>query len=278
MAVAFKIFRRTFCTPAFSSAELDSLRRNTKQAGCEINLPEQAQRRTVAILVGWAASKPKHVGKYAPLYMDLGIPCLCVAPHMFHVWIKRSGDPFIQAILAGIATSFATPVSLVLHLFSGAPTVILPKLCEEYSKSGSKLADKLPIAGVVFDSGPADFSYETGTAAARLVYKQGRYNFPTYVAATSFGIATDWMFGSKKRQDLNTALESTVLKVPQLYLYSEADTVMLPSRARQRIEAQVAMGRDVTSHCWKDSQHVRHFAAHPIEYQTQLTAFLKQVA
>lgn len=277
MAVVFKVFRRTFCTPAFSSAELDSLRKITKQVRCEVNLPEQAQKRTVAILVGWAASKLRHIGKYAPLYADLGIPCLCVAPHMFHVWIKSSSDSLTQSILTGVEASFATPVSLVFHLFSGAANVILPKVCEEYLKSGSKLADKLPIAGVVFDSGPVDFAYETGTAAAKLVYEQGRYNLPTYMAATSFGVATDWMFGSKKRQDLNTALKTTVLKVPQLYLYSEADTVMLPSRARQRIEAQVAMGRDVTSHCWKDSQHVRHFTDHPVEYQTQLATFLKKV-
>ena len=205
------------------------------------------------------------------------MPCVCVAPHMFHVWLKKASDPYTLAILNGVEASFTAPVSLILHLFSGAAGVILPKACEEYSRHGSSLATKLPIAGVVYDSGPVDFAYETGTAAAKLVYEQGRYNFLTYAAATSFGVATDWMFGSKKRQDLNTALKSNVLKVPQLFLYSEADTVMVASRARQRIEAQAALGRDVTSYCWKDSQHVRHFTDHPIEYRNQLCAFVKKV-
>ena len=277
MAVVFKTFRRRLCT-AFNTNELDALRRSTGQLrGCEVQLPKYPQKRVVVVLVGWAASQLRHVGKYAPLYTDLGIPCLCVAPHIFHTWLRKAGDTYTQAILKGVEASFTSPVSLILHLFSGAAGTILPKMCEEYSKAGSSQAMKLPIAGVVFDSGPTDFSYEAGTAAARIVYEQGRYNFPTYVAATTFGVVTDWMFGSKKRKDLNAALESTVLKVPQLFLYSEADTVMRAYRARQRIEAQVAMGRDVTSYCWKDSQHVRHFADHPVEYQTQLAAFLKKV-
>ena len=71
-------------------------------------------------------------------------------------------------------------------------------------------------------------------------------------------------------------LRSPLLDIPQLYLYSKADTVATPSLVHKTIHEQQAMGRDVTLHCWEDSPHVRHYLTHPVNYEHHVHTLLKK--
>ena len=174
--------------------------------------------------------------------------------------------------------SMQQPVSLLLHIFSGGGIVVFPQLLDEHKKPNSLLTSKLLPAGVIFDSGPADFAFRPGIEAAKLVYKQGGYNIFTYSLASSLGVLTDLAIGSKKRASRQTALEDTqLLQIPQLYLHSKADTVCPPETVWEVMEGQKAKGRKVDSHCWDDTEHVRLFSKHPEEYTERIVDFIKTV-
>ena len=203
----------------FTEDELQRLKSRARKAGSQFHRPQVAlgedvkpsDKRPVALLVGWAASNLKVLSRYSTLYTKLGIPCLCVAPRVLQIWSTKLGNTLTQNVLNALGSSLSNPCSLILHLCSGASTVTLPVLTEQHSDSSSVLRTKAPPVCVVFDSGPADFSYETGSAAAKLMYRQGGYNFLTYGIAMAIGGITNKLVGSKKRSKL---FLSTWLKPP----------------------------------------------------------------
>lgn len=268
----------------FTKEELQRLKSSARKIGSQLHLPAPEElaprgvsgKRPITLLVGWAASNLKVVGKYSTIYTKLGIPCLCVAPGILKIWSTKFGNAFTQNILHALDTSLKKPCSLVLHICSGGGTAIFPTFTEQHSDSSSLIWTKTHPACVIFDSGPSNFSYESGTAAAKLMYKQGAYNLFTYSIASGVGILTNRLVGTRKRSELSSALESGLLDMPQLYLHSAVDTVSPPSWVKAIVDKQVEKGRDVSSHCWPDSEHVRHYLRHPDQYEREVVSFLKK--
>lgn len=234
------------------------------------------ERRALSLMVGWAASNPKVMSKYASIYTKLGIPCLSIAPGVRFIWSSRLANAQTQNVLSSVESSLKEPASLLLHLFSGGSSVVLPKITEDYSDPSSMLCTRFPLACVVFDSGPANFSFESGTAAARLSYELGAYNYFTYLLASATGIISEKLIGARKRLELKKSMASDVLDIPQLYLHSEEDSVSPSSWVNAVVGEQKERGRDVSSFCWIDSEHVRHYLHHPEEYEEQVSTFLKK--
>ena len=97
----------------------------------------------------------------------------------------------------------------------------LPKLVPAFAP-GAPLNRKLAPACVLFDSGPTDFTVESGMAAAELTRAQGRHNAFTYHVVSSAGRLSEWLVGEKKRAELRRGLASPLLALPQLYLPLES--------------------------------------------------------
>lgn len=264
----------------FTTTELKTLQAEVRKLRSRLHLPSTdappPPKRAIAITVGWANAPLKVVNKFSRLYTDFGIPCLCVAPSITHIWSSRLGSSLTGNLFKALDTTLTDPCHLILHLFSSGSTAMLPKLSEEHASSSPLIRTKFPPACVVFDSGPADFSYESGTAAAKHMYDQGGFNLVSYWMANSVGVVTEKLVGKRKRDELCRALDSPLLDIPQLFLYSEADTVSRFSYVEDVIARQRSKGRNVTNFCWKDSLHVRHFITHPTDYTEQVTAFLKK--
>lgn len=235
-----------------------------------------ASRRALAVLTGWTSAPLKAVVKHAAPYTKVGIPAVCVAPSVLQVWNTGLGSSLTRSLLESLDATLQEPVSLVLHFFSGAAGVTLPLIVSDFESSERELTRKLNPACTVFDSGPTEFSYTAGMAAARLMRDQGGYNYPTYLAAIITGITVNALIGKHKRLELGKVLRSPLLDTPQLYLHSETDTVTPPSRVRKVMLDQQAIGREVSSYCWKDSQHVRHYLGDPDTYEHYIHALLKK--
>lgn len=273
---------RTFSS-SFRKDELDSLSDYRNGRSIKVYLPSTDHvgsrpvlpRRLLVVMVGWAQSRHSVLSKYASIYTQLGVPCVAIATGAPLIWFTSLGNSVTLNILGFLDRSLELPVSLLLHIFSGGGTVLFPQLLLECAKPDSPFPSKLCPAGVVFDSGPSEFSRRTGLAASKLVYKQGGFNAFTYPLATTTGILVDLAIGSRKRSEEEAALaHPQLLQVPQLYLYSEKDSVNPPDRARKVMEGQRARGREVTSKCWSDTEHVRHFSQHQEEYTKAVVDFM----
>jgi hypothetical protein len=260
------------------------LQERIKNSGIQLHFPQdEAQVKTrslaLALLVGWAESRQKALSKFAAIYTKQGIPCLSMACPITTMWFTSVGNKLTNSLLTSL--DLATPpddhpINLAMHIFSGGGTAVFPRLLEELAKPHGLLASKIRPKCVIFDSGPTEFSYKNGTAAAKLVYKQGGFNFLTYSASMLVGTALSLLIGSRKHSELVTALDSPLLNVPQLYLYSTADSVCSSERVERVMEEQREKGRSVESYSWRDSEHVRHMVEHPEQYEEILVQFLKK--
>lgn len=234
-----------------------------------------SDKRVVVMMVGWTESRHSALSKYAALYTELGLPCVVLAPPVPYVWYTSLGNSATQSVLHLLDHAFKSPTSLLLHIFSGGGTVVFPQLVHEHSKPDG-LFSKLTPTGVVFDSGPVWFSVESGLAASKLVYQQGGMNFLTYSLANAVGVLTSFAIGPRKCSELQKSLDHpSLLHMPQLYLYSDRDSVSSAKHIREIMEGQRKKGREVCSHCWEDTEHVKHFVQHPDEYTTKIMDFMR---
>ena len=264
-----------------SSFSRNELQERVKKLGIELHFPREVQVNThsLALLVGWAESRQKVMAKFAAIYTRQGIPCLTIAPSIVPVWFTSIGNKLTSNLLTSVdsATPLSEqPMNLVMHLFSAAGTAVFPKLVEDLAKPNGILTTKIQPKCIIYDSGPVVFSYQTGMAAANLVYKQGGFSYPTYVASKFVGSMVNVLIGSRKRSELTNALNSPLFDVPQLYLFSKADSVSSSEMAEEIMEKQRRRGRSVESFCWEDSEHVRHLTQHPEQYEKLVVDFLRK--
>ena len=239
----------------------------------------QVKKRSLALLVGWAESRQKALSKFAAIYTKQGIPCLTIPCPITTMWFTSIGSKLTNNLLTSldVATPLDDhPINLAMHIFSGGGTVVFPRLLEELAKPSGLLTTKIRPKCIVFDSGPTVFSYKSWMAAAKLVYKQGGFNFLTYSASWLARSTVNLLIGSRKRSELATALDSPLLNVPQLYLYSTADSVCDSEWVEKVIAEQREKGRTVESYSWQDSEHVRHLAEHPEQYKELVVDFLRK--
>ena len=265
----------------FSEAELCKLRSGVRGSGAILALPAEdsppPERRVLALLVGWASSSSKAVVKHSSVYTEVGIPAICLSPSVLRMWSSKAGTELSRSLLRSVHSSLEEePVSLIIHSFSSGTSSVLPFMAADYESREPQFTRKLVPTCAVFDSGPADFSHESGMAGARLIYKQGGYNAATYLASICVGTAVNALIGRRKRLELRRVMSSPLLDVPQLYLHSESDQVARPAWVQQVMQGQRTRGRDVTSHCWKDQEHVRLYLNDPETYKQQIHLILRK--
>ena len=136
-------------------------------------------------------------------------------------------------------------------------------MTSDFESQERKLTQNLEPACAVFDSAPAHFSFKFGINAQKLIYKSGGHTIFTFLAARSYIHS-------------RTSFRSPMLNIPQLYLFSETDTIVSLPIVKAIVREQRAMGRDVSSHTWKDAIHVQLFRNDPQTYRAQVYTLLKK--
>ena len=232
-------------------------------------------RRLLVVMVGWSQSSNKSLAKYASLYNQLGLPCVTMATHMSLLCYTSLANRNTKQMVQHLDKSTTTSFRVLYHIFSSGGYIIFPHLMAEYDNPSSPLRTKFIPAGVVLDSGPINFSAQAGYQANKSMYDQGGYNYLIYTLVNGYSLFTDMAVGSRKRSELQAALKHTeLLQMPQLYLYSENDLTCSAERVRGIMEGQRKMGRQVTGHCWTESEHVKHYVRHPEEYKQKIADFI----
>ena len=234
--------------------------------------PRVLRSKGIVVILGWTASRAKTMKKYANIYSELGVPCICAAPSMPQVWFASYGSAKAKKMLKGVEENSEEGSGVVLHLFSGSSTTFLPTFIKDLTNKDSKHH----LSGIIFDSAPASYSARSGIAAARIIKQQGiDVNPLVYYASYAAGVTVTAIVGKTRRKSLRDVLDHpAMLQVPQLYLYSSSDSVIPMEYIEDEMRLQVSRGADVSSNCWHDSEHVRHFLKYPEEYTSQINKFM----
>jgi hypothetical protein len=218
--------------------------------------------RRAAVLVFWTNSTPAATERFRRLYAALGFHTLSFHPHIGHLWAPSLAAAMARSVVKALADLSGHFSHFHLHLFSGAPTVILPHLV------GVKLP--IPFTSVVFDSAPVEFTKQAGLAAVRLI----PLNPLVAAAVGAAGTAVNFFIGATHRAAMEKALSSDLLNVRQLYFASLDDDVARSDFVAGVAEGQKRLGREVEVVLWARSGHVQHHRLHRDEYEGALRTFL----
>ena len=101
-----------------SEEELRRLNEQLINSTTALILPDKTANnstRTLTILVGWISGSLRAVTKCASPYTKVGIPVVCVAPSLLHIWSTTLGLKLMHSLLSSIDKSLNEPASMVLH-------------------------------------------------------------------------------------------------------------------------------------------------------------------
>ena len=252
------------------------LPQENEQGGCDVDARPKS--RTLALVMGWRSAKLGAVKKHASIYSKAGIPVVCASPTYWEACSPQEGERLTRSVLSSINTSLDSPVSLVLHTFSSGSNLLLPLMTSDFESQERKLTRNLEPACAVFDSAPMYLSFKFGIKAQKLMYKSGGHTIFSFLAALLSEAYADSLFGRQRRNEIHsrTSFRSPMLNIPQLYLFSETDTILSLPLVKAIVQEQRAIGRDVSSHTWKDGIHVQLFRNDPQTYRAQIYTLLKK--
>lgn len=131
--------------------------------------------------------------------------------------------------------------------------------------------NEIKMLGIICDSCPA---YPTPTTVTKAV-GNGRFNLGLY---PFFGSAT-WLLGKTGSVDKWwRSCKALSFRVPELYLYSQADSLTLAKQVEDMMEARAESGVQVTSHKFENSAHCMHLKMYPEAYKAALEDFMKEIS
>lgn len=195
--------------------------------------------------------------------------CELMPLRITELWFHRLSSMMVRKKLSKFS-NFSLQRSAIFHFFSGATSAMLPTMLHLLSKG-----IPLQLKGIVFDSSPIEYNSDAGISSIRLVQSQRVMNPIIGEAILGLGLAVSTLVGPGIRNRTTKALSSEMVQVPQLFLYSKRDSVAPSNYIEHWMKVQQEKGVSVQSHCWKDSEHVRHFIESPDLYRKLVSDFIK---
>lgn len=245
-----------------------SLAAAVTKAGAKLYLPrEPKDDHLLPVLCGWVGSDTKTLGKYATVYNDLGLPAVCATLGAPQLLFNGLGVRFTADLFRAVSNNVDQPTGIILHIFSGSSCSTLPYLSQNFPSN-------LSLKTVIFDSGPTPYSYHSWNGAMTQMLKCRKINHLTFSLAKLLGVVLERVYGQRKRNIDARARASEIFDVPQLYLHSDADSVIPSDSITEVINEQTNLGRIVERVQWKDSEHVKHLMRYPDEYCRSIYTFL----
>mmetsp|Transcript_5539 Transcript_5539/g.6797 ORF Transcript_5539/g.6797 Transcript_5539/m.6797 type:complete len:290 (+) Transcript_5539:95-964(+) len=230
---------------------------------------------SLILIMGWYASTPKQVQKYADIYNTQGFNTVHLTlPHSavfgFEAFQNQQAiAKDIEDLLSnGDKIPISPPSMIVAHVFSNGGVFGLMHFLPTTTPI---LFSKL--SGVIYDSGPC---YPTATCGARAL----SYGITNNATSRRLLTILFWpfffmlqeiigRFDTLPNRDFWARCISYPFKGPDLYLYSESDllcdTLQLESLIEIRNRRHYDIG-GVTRHNFKTTQHVLHYRQEEEKY------------
>lgn len=239
-----------------------------------------AQRREMAaVLLGWTGGKLKHVRRHEQPWHDLGYDTISAAQSIDDTFLHPVFTNLRQTAAATLrAIQDAGTPTIVPHLFSNGGVILWLEVLATARRDGVALR----VDGVVLDSAPSAPGVVRPAAAAVVIAHAGlgplgtalalAKHAPYALAAEAYGAVA----GAPRPLD-GLGRFATVPETrcpPELYLFSEGDTLVPPADIRAHAGRRADAGVDVDLVEFDASPHVGHYRRHPSAYAAAIRRFV----
>jgi len=238
----------------------------------------------LVIICTWLGALPKHIAKYTQLYREIapGADILLIESDVSAIissygYQQRIIQPAVLVLLETLAND-SNP-KILLHTFSnGGPNTATQLFLVARRSHNSPI----PIAGIVFDSGPARERYEKNVAAMVV-------SLPKNLVARVFGsivchglmlILHTWIYlGNESPADLQrrTLLDTRIIGPMNnatkfvCYLFSKSDRLCVWTDVQDHAEDARGLGCRVEEILFDGSGHCAHFSKDPDVYSAAVS-------
>lgn len=257
---------------------LDQCRGSPPDAGTAVSLqlsPQPASSQPMVVMLSWLMSKPKHVHKYARLYLKLGFDVLTVSISPWQLLWPVKGSQLVAKDLLSFLETNSELRPLLIHGFSVGGYVWGELLSHAERDRERYSAVMQRISGHIWDSAADMQDIEVGLPRAvflkNMVLQRALRSYVKYHMRTFYDAATQHYIRSSQM------FHSSMVRSPALLLFSKRDPVGNPDSNLRLNESWEALGMKTYLKVFEKSPHVGHYRYYPEEYVAEVAAFLANI-
>ena len=251
-----------------------------KQGQVRLITPENSQPASIYKGIIMLAAGPfaqfSRLRKYSNPYLQEGFAAVNILHSKVNYASCTSCDHKIDRIFDALSSSITDSCPIVLKLYCSGAHSFLPPILRRVSQPDCRLR----IAGIIFDSAPVFYNLKTAWNIYRMFDDMAQHlNQFQKIRGTLFG----GIFGMACRRNKHRYLEHFVFNpnsilptIPQLYINSPVDYMVVLSYLEKVIREQKKYGADVTIKMFPDTYHVVHRKKYPEEYDQTVLKFINE--
>ncbi|XP_057333328.1 transmembrane protein 53 [Microplitis mediator] len=225
-------------------------------------------KKPVIVLLGWAGCQDKYLAKYSAIYEEKSFITLrCTAP-VEYLFLRHDKLPSIgRKLLNIIKERNLDEHPIIFHIFSNGGAY----LYQHVSLAMDQINNNIKVKGVIFDSAPGERRITSlFKALSAIMGGNPVINIPFSFVITVF-LSILWICETISHALGLSNLPSpsnpyTLInesnKWPQLFLYSNADTLIPAADVEKFAYYRAKRGVEVQLVLFTDSPHVKHYAVY----------------
>ncbi|KAF7997413.1 hypothetical protein HCN44_005984 [Aphidius gifuensis] len=235
--------------------------------------------RPVIVLLGWAGCQDKYLAKYSAIYEDKGyITLRYTAPVKCLFWRRNEIPNIGKRLLQVISDRSLDQHPIFFHVFSNGGAFLYQQISLAIEQSYKNTR----VKGVIFDSSPGERRVTALFKAISAVLGGNLMtNIPMSLLITIF-LSVLWLYevfahawGIDHPVRTNPiALTEEPHSWPQLFLYSDVDTLIPATDVEKFAIRRAERGIHVQLVMFRDSPHVKHYATYPDVYVNTVCNFI----
>lgn len=237
---------------------------------------DQSIERPLCIMMNYMMANPKHVQKYADLYMTRGYDVIAVSCTPWQLMWPVTGSQVIadQLLKFMDSNSCGRTHPLVLHGFS-VGAYVWAELLVQANNNKDRYQPVLDRVGAqVWDSAADIHEIPVGFPSA--VFPKNKFLEETFRAYIKLHMKLLHNVATKHYWRATEIFHVTPCRAPGLFLISKTDPIGAENRNRTVASSWEKIGIKCNFKCWDRSPHVQHYLRHPEEYRAALYSHLDE--
>ncbi|CAO1333183.1 unnamed protein product [Diamesa hyperborea] len=223
-----------------------------------LKVEQDANGKPMVLIMAWLLSQPKHIKKFAQIYVDQGFDCLLVAADVLK--FLASNDNYKDLVVHGFSIGGYMWGECLVHMNKDVAQYqnIIDRIrCQIWDSIAEVSEVPIGVSKAIFHDNPK--------------LQQALKTYMLYHLKTFYEPATQHYIRSSQM------FHSTMVRSPTLMFVSKTDPVGSESSNRQVADSLISMDVDVTWKCFEKSPHVGHYMIYKDEYTQILMNHLEKV-
>ncbi|KAK2588216.1 hypothetical protein KPH14_004251 [Odynerus spinipes] len=243
----------------------------------------EEDKRPLVVLLGWAGCQDRYLAKYSAIYEEKSCITLRYTAPVECLFGRRDKMPYIgKRLLQVISENSLNDHPIFFHVFSNGGALLYQHISLAMQQTNSPIQSQ--VKGVIFDSAPGERRVTSlFKAVSAIIGGHPLTNIPMSFFITVF-LSMFWFFEVIAHalgrgftiQSNPFALMEESYSWPQLFLYSNTDTLIPAADVEKFASRRAERGVRVQLVLFTNSPHVKHYTTYRDIYVNTVCSFINE--